>query len=299
VGATDVAELCRQAESAGADSLWAVDHLFWPHPINEPMTTLAVAATATRRVTLGTCVLQLPLREPAGVAKQAAALQLLSDGRFVLGLGVGSHREEYEQAGVDFHRRGQLMDDGLTRLCAAWSSDPVHASHYVQQPEAPRVPLWFGGSSTAARRRAAAHGDGWVPLFLTPEEYGPAVAALRSEAEEAGRHPGAIEPAVVVSVCVTNDEAAATRGATWLAHLYRLPPKAFHRHLVAGPAAECAAALWHYVDAGARHVIVMVAGSPALEHFRALRAAFDAEADRRVAHTDAPIAERPLAVVSP
>jgi alkanesulfonate monooxygenase SsuD/methylene tetrahydromethanopterin reductase-like flavin-dependent oxidoreductase (luciferase family) len=263
------------------------------------MTTLAVAATATRCLTLGTCVLQLPLREPAGVAKQATALQLLSDGRFVLGLGVGSHREEYEQAGVDFHRRGRLMDDGLTRLHAAWSGDPAHASDYVQHPEAPPVPLWFGGSSTAARRRAAAHGDGWVPLFLTPEEYGPAVAALRSEAAEAGRPPGAIEPAVVVSVCVGDDEAAPTRGATWLAHLYRLPPKAFHRHLVAGPAAECAAALWRYVDAGARHVIVMVAGSPALEHFRALRAAFDAEADGRAAHTDPRIAERALAVVSP
>ena len=108
-GAAALAEVCRRAEGTGADSLWAVDHLYWPHPIGEALTTLAVAAVATTRPTLGTCVLQLPLRQPAAVAKQATALQLLSGGRFVLGLGVGSHEEEYERAGVDFHRRGRLM----------------------------------------------------------------------------------------------------------------------------------------------------------------------------------------------
>ena len=91
--APELVELCRRAEATGADSLWAVDHLFWPHPMGESLTTLAVAAVATSRPTLGTCVLQLPLRRPAAVAKQATALQLLSGGRFVLGLGVGIHEE--------------------------------------------------------------------------------------------------------------------------------------------------------------------------------------------------------------
>jgi alkanesulfonate monooxygenase SsuD/methylene tetrahydromethanopterin reductase-like flavin-dependent oxidoreductase (luciferase family) len=67
----------------------------------------------------------------------------------------------------------------------------------------------------------------------------------------------------------------------WLSDLYRVPPKAFTRHLVSGTAAECAAGLWRYVEAGAHHVIVMVAGAPSLEHFRALRVAFDAESERR------------------
>ena len=119
--AAELVELCRRAEGTGADSLWAVDHLYWPHPIGEALTTLAVAAVATTRPTLGTCVLQLPLRQAAAVAKQATALQLLSGGRFVLGLGVGSHEEEYERAGVDFHRRGRLMDEGVARLRDAWA----------------------------------------------------------------------------------------------------------------------------------------------------------------------------------
>src|SRR5579863_4735351 len=120
--AQNVTELCRRAEATGADSLWAVDHLYWPHPINECLTTLAIAAAATWRPTLGTCVLQLPLRQPAAVAKQATALQELSGGRFVLGLGVGSHPVEYGRAGVDYHRRGHLMDEGIEAMRRAWAS---------------------------------------------------------------------------------------------------------------------------------------------------------------------------------
>jgi alkanesulfonate monooxygenase SsuD/methylene tetrahydromethanopterin reductase-like flavin-dependent oxidoreductase (luciferase family) len=267
-------ELCRRAEATGADSLWVVDHLFWPHAIGESLTTLAVAAAVTNRPSLGTCVLQLPLRQPAAVAKQATALQLLSGGRFVLGVGVGIHEGEYEQAGVDFHRRGQLMDASVARLRRAWAGPERRTSDYVQEPRSASVPLWFGGSSDAARRRAAVTGDGWVPLFLTPEKYEEALVALRRETAEAGRDPDAVERAVVVFARVGDDEDASARGAAWLSDMYRLPPKAFARHLVAGPPETCAAALRRYADAGARHIVVMVAGAPAVEHFDLLRAAF-------------------------
>ncbi len=271
-------ELCRRAEGTGADSLWAVDHLYWPHPLGEALTTLAVAAVATTRPTLGTCVLQLPLRQAAAVAKQATALQLLSGGRLVLGLGVGSHEEEYERARVEFHRRGRLLDEGVARLREAWDSH-APASEYVQEPQGPPVPLWFGGASDAARSRAAAVGDGWIPLFIAPDHYAPAVTALRREAAEAGRDPDAVEPGVVVFACVGDDEAPA-RGAAWLSRLYRLPAKAFGRHLVAGSPDACAAALRRYAEAGARHIVVMVAGSPAVEHFGLLRAAFVRDEER-------------------
>jgi alkanesulfonate monooxygenase SsuD/methylene tetrahydromethanopterin reductase-like flavin-dependent oxidoreductase (luciferase family) len=174
------------------------------------------------------------------------------------------------------------MDEALTRLRAAWSSDPAPPSDYRQEPGAPPVPVWFGGSSTAARRRAAVHGDGWVPLFLTPDEYDAALTALRSEAARAGRDPDAVEPAAVVFVHVGDDGDPGGRGADWLSDLYRVPPKAFQRHLVAGSATECAAGLWRYAEAGARQVIVMVAGAPAVAQFQALRTAFDAEAERRL-----------------
>ncbi|HEY2427704.1 MAG TPA: LLM class flavin-dependent oxidoreductase, partial [Acidimicrobiales bacterium] len=272
--AAELTELCRRAEATGADSLWAVDHLYWPHPIGEALTTLAVAAVSTTRPMLGTCILQLPLRTPSAVGKQATALQLLSGGRFVLGLGVGSHEPEYVRAGVDYRRRGQLMDEGVAELRRAWAGPEARSADYVQEPASTSVPLWFGGSSAAARRRAAAVGDGWVPLFLAPDEYGTALAALRRETAEAGRDPEAVQAGVVVFACVGDDDQAPVRGAQWLSELYRLPPKAFQRHLVAGPPETCAAALGRYADAGARHILVMVAGSPAVEHFGLLRAAF-------------------------
>src|SRR6202046_4327549 len=189
--ADEVAELCRRAEATGADSLWAVDHLYWPHPVAEALTTLAVAAVTTTKPLLGTCVLQLPLRPSSVVAKQATALQLLSGGRFVLGLGVGIHEAEYVRAGVDYHRRGQLMDEGVAELRHAWAAPGAGGTDYVQEPASAPVPLWFGGSSDAARKRAAAVGDGWVPLFLAPDEYGPALAALRRDTAEGGRGPQA------------------------------------------------------------------------------------------------------------
>ena len=258
-----VSELCVRAEATGADSLWAVDHLFWPHPINECLTTLAIAAAATQRPTLGACVLQLPLRQPAAVAKQATALQQLSGGRFVLGVGVGSHPVEYARAGVDYHRRGRLMDEGIEAMRRAWASGYDRDASYPQEPTSARVPLWIGGSSTAARRRAAAVGDGWVPLFLTPDDYAPALLALRQETEAAGRNP---------------DDEAPTQGAQWLAEMYGVPPRAFERHLVAGESEMCAAALGRYVEAGARHIVVMVAAAGAVRHFGLLRSAFVARA---------------------
>lgn len=282
-----MAELCRRAEATGADSLWAVDHLFWPHPIGEAFTTLAVAAVTTTEPLLGTCVLQLPLRPPAVVAKQATALQLLSGGRFVLGMGVGIHESEYQRAGIDYRRRGQLMDEGVTGLRRAWDGRDAGADDYVQEPTSAPVPLWFGGSSDAARRRAAAVGDGWVPLFLAPDEYEPALAALRRETAEAGRHPETVQAGVVVFACVGDDDRAPAQGAQWLSELYRLPPKAFHRHLVAGSPETCAAALDRYVEAGARHILVMVAGSPAVEHFGQLRAAFVGEQRQALAGVSA------------
>jgi alkanesulfonate monooxygenase SsuD/methylene tetrahydromethanopterin reductase-like flavin-dependent oxidoreductase (luciferase family) len=267
-----------RAEATGADSLWAVDHLFWPHPINECLTTLAIAAAATRRPTLGACVLQLPLRQPAAVAKQATALQNLSGGRFVLGVGVGSHPVEYARAGVDYHRRGRLMDEAIAAMQRAWTSGRQPDATYPQEPTSAPVPLWIGGSSPAARRRAAAVGDGWVPLFLTPDDYAPALLALRQETEAAGRNPDDVEPAVVVFARVGPDDEAPAQGAQWLSDMYGLPPRAFERHLVAGESETCAEAFGRYVEAGARHIVVMVAAPGAVSHFGLLRSAFVARA---------------------
>jgi len=282
-GASALTELCQRAEATGADSIWAVDHIFWPHPINECLTTLAVAAAATRRPTLGSCVLQLPLRHPVAVAKQATTLQHLAEGRFVLGLGVGSHEGEYIRAGVDFHDRGRLMDQGILTMQQAWDSALDASAPYRMEPPAPRVPLWIGGASRAARKRAAAVGDGWVPLFIAADDYAAALAELRRETVLAGRPEHAVEPAVVVFVRVGPEGEAQRDGLRWLSHLYGVPAKAFERHLVSGPTEACAAQLGRFVEAGAAHIVVMVAGTDAVHQFGLLRSAFVARTEEIMA----------------
>jgi alkanesulfonate monooxygenase SsuD/methylene tetrahydromethanopterin reductase-like flavin-dependent oxidoreductase (luciferase family) len=213
------------------------------------------------------------------VAKQATAIQLLSGGRFVLGLGVGSHEGEYVRAGVDYHRRGELMDAGIASLRQAWASADDPQAAYRQEPAAPRIPIWIGGSSEAARHRAATVADGWVPLFLTADEYGPALQELRREIEAAGRPADDVEAAVVVFARVGDRDEATESGCRWLSELYGIPAKAFERHLVAGPSEVCATGLGRFVEAGARHVVVKVAAPDAVQHFGFLRSAFLARAE--------------------
>ncbi len=275
----------------GAGALWACDHLFWPRPILECMTTLAVAATATGRVPLGTCVLQLPLRRAAAVAKQASALQLLSGGRFVLGVGVGDHPAEFAAAGVDVAPRGRRLDEALAELGSAWASAEVAEGSFGQRPGSPPVPVWIGGSSDAAVERAARVGEGWVPLFVTPEEYAAGLARLRRRAAAHGRDPAEITAAVVVTVRV-GGESALEEGTRWLSSLFGPPPRAFERHLIAGVAPRCAEGIGRYLEAGAEHVVVMVASDATVESFAELT---DTLAPGVVA-ARAPAGSEPLAV---
>jgi alkanesulfonate monooxygenase len=236
----------------------------------ECFSTLTVAATATSRVPIGSCVLQLPLRQPAVVAKQASTIQHLSGGRFVLGVGVGSHRGEYDAAGAHFEQRGRAIDAGIEALRAAWDSGAADGTRYGQRPTTDPVPIWIGGSSPAARRRAARSGDGWVPLFLSAERYRQDLSLLRHEAETAGRDPSDVYSSTVVVIHVGPQATADERGCQWLSSLYGIPPKAFAGHLIAGPAEQVAEQLVAYADAGAEHLVTFVADDRAVDHFAEL-----------------------------
>ena len=199
---------------------------------------------------LGTCVIQLPLRQAPVVAKQAASLQSLSQGRFVLGVGVGSHAGEYEQAGLDYHSRGRQLDAGIAELRRSWASgrgvtagdtSATGPERYRQLPEPPAIPVWVGGSSEAALRRAATLADGWMPLFLSPTEYRDAIERLVKEIDRAGRPADAVTPSIVLFVSIDDDPAAgAKRGTGWMCSLYGIPAKAFERHIVSGTAEDVA-----------------------------------------------------------
>jgi len=284
---SELADLCHQAEVAGAGALWACDHLFWHGPCLECMVVLTVAAMATEQAVLGSCVIQLPLRRAVAVAKQAATIQTLSQGRMILGVGVGSHAGEYEQVGAAYHSRGHDLDTAIGELHRAWdsahgsrlgdTSSPDPAERYLQLPTPTPVPVWVGGSSEAALRRAARLADGWMPLFLSVDEYGDAIERLGKEVDASGRAPGTVTPAMVLFVSIDEDgDRGAAKGTGWMGSLYGIPPKAFERHLVAGTADQVAARIAEYRKVGAEHIAIYVTDDQPIDQFQRLMAALPA-----------------------
>ena len=186
-----------------------------------------------------------------------------------------------------YHSRGHDLDTAIGELHRAWrsghgavrgdigSSDPTE--RYRQLPTPPPVPVWVGGSSEAALRRAATRADGWMPLFLDVDQYGDAVERLAKEVDAAGRPPGAVTPAMVLFVSFDDDrDRGVAAGTGWMGSLYGLPPKAFERHLVAGTADEVAARVAQYRAVGAEHVAVYVTDDEPIDQFTRLMAALPA-----------------------
>jgi probable F420-dependent oxidoreductase len=186
-----------QAEELGFDDVWTSEHIIVPkdapYPPSaifyDPVLSLTWAAAYTRRVGLGTSVLVLPMRHPLPLAKELATLQNLSEGRLILGAGVGWLEAEFAALGVPFRERGRRMDEGIAMMRAVWSEDPVSFPartvpavidnmRSLPQPIKP-IPIWIGGSSEAALQRAMRL-DGWHGSRVSPEQAGPIVARLRA-----------------------------------------------------------------------------------------------------------------------
>ena len=191
-----------QAEELGFADAWSSEHIIVPkdapYPPSaifyDPVLTLTWAAAYTKRIGLGTSVLVLPMRHPLPLAKELATLQNLSEGRLILGAGVGWLAAEFEALGAPFRERGRRMDEGIAMMRAVWSEDPVSfkARHIpavieemriLPQPVKP-IPVWIGGSSEAALSRAIRLGDGWHGSRLTPEQAAPVARQLREQRPE-------------------------------------------------------------------------------------------------------------------
>ncbi|MFI8220275.1 TIGR03619 family F420-dependent LLM class oxidoreductase [Streptomyces sp. NPDC085932] len=206
-GPADLLAIARAADEAGFDYLASCDHVAIPHRLAaamstvwyDPVATLAYLAAATERIRLLSHVAIVGLRHPLVTAKQYATLDHLSGGRLVLGVGAGHVPEEFEVLGVDFRQRGALLDECLDALRAALGPEEFPEHHGKRydfeglgqrpRPAQERVPVWVGGSSPAAVRRAALKGDGWLPQG-DPRDRLPGQIARIRELRAQARVPG-------------------------------------------------------------------------------------------------------------
>ncbi|MDX3309676.1 TIGR03619 family F420-dependent LLM class oxidoreductase [Streptomyces sp. ME08-AFT2] len=208
-GPADLVEIARAADRGGFAYVAACDHVAIPRRLAEamstvwydPVATLAHLAAVTTRVRLLSHVAVVGLRHPLVTAKQYATLDHLSGGRLVLGVGAGHVREEFEALGADFERRGTVLDETIDALRAALGPDEFPAHHgkaydfeglgQRPRPAQARVPVWVGGSSPAAVRRAALKGDGWLPQGDPRDRLPAQIERIRRLRAEAGAGAGA------------------------------------------------------------------------------------------------------------
>ncbi len=188
-------------------------------PIPDPLDLLSFLAAKTERIVLATGVLIISNHHPVDLAKRAATLDCLSQGRVRLCVGVGWMKEEVEACGVDFSTRGRRADEAIDAMRALWADGgPDGASfegeffsfdhtHSFPKPTRGTVPIHIGGHSEAAARRAGQRGDGLQPLGLDPSQFADAAALMRRCAEEAGRDPDSLELTVSGLLSRTDDEA--------------------------------------------------------------------------------------------
>ncbi|MFI5844579.1 TIGR03619 family F420-dependent LLM class oxidoreductase [Catenuloplanes sp. NPDC051500] len=195
---------CVRLEETGFHSIMMSDHVavtpdvarLFPAPFYDPLTTLAWLAGITRTAQLGTTALILPYRHPLQTARVTATLDQLSGGRLILGVAAGWAPQEFAALGLDYARRGELMDEHLEALTRLWTQELTsYRGRFVNfenvrtapRPVRRRPPLWIGGHSQAAMRRAVQHGTAWHPTSLTMPDLVAGVSRLAALADRLGR----------------------------------------------------------------------------------------------------------------
>ncbi|MGC1676575.1 MAG: TIGR03619 family F420-dependent LLM class oxidoreductase [Candidatus Binataceae bacterium] len=202
--AADIARIAVRAEAAGYASLWVSDHLLTPAAgasiaaveIMEPIVTLAYAAAVTKTIRLGTSVIVVPYRGAIHLAKELATLDLLSRGRVIAGLASGWLEPEFRALGAPYETRGAYTDEAIALMRACWATEaPEFAGEFFKlsgmrfgpRPSAGKIPLWIGGISRRAIRRALELGDGWHGTRMKPEQVAVRLGWLREGAARIGR----------------------------------------------------------------------------------------------------------------
>jgi probable F420-dependent oxidoreductase len=199
-------ELAKNAEILGFDSIWISDHVVLPTKYQErfskilydPFVLLASIAARTEKISLGTSVIIVPYRNPIVVAKMVSTIDVLSDGRVIVGVGPGWMEEEFDVLGIPFNERGPRTDEYINIYKEVWEKDEPQfegefysfskLKFYPKPIQKPHPPIWIGGISKKAIVRAVELGDGWHPVWLSPDHMEEKIRYLKRVAEEKGRN---------------------------------------------------------------------------------------------------------------
>jgi len=224
--------VAKQAEDLGFDGLWVLDRLLWPvnprlpYPagdgslpvkyksVLDPLETLTFVAAHTRRIALGTSVLNIPWYNPVLLARRLTTLDVLSGGRLRVGFGIGWSPDEYEAAGTAWQERGKRADEFIPALKKIWTTDPVEfQGKYYRIPKSvigpkpvqkPHPPIYMAAFTPSALKRVAIEANGWFPGGIPLSGVGPMFDGIKSMAKDAGRDPSTLELIVRANVEIHN-----------------------------------------------------------------------------------------------
>lgn len=259
----------QRIERAGFDSIWVGDHVCFPMPIVEPLTLLSFVAAVTDHVKLGTSVYLMPLRHPTTTAKATAAVDLLSEGRLVLGVGVGGEfPPEFAACGVPIGERGSRTDEGIEILRRLWTeSDVSHTGRHFSfgsislEPKPVRPggpPILIGGRQSASLRRAGRLGDGYISHMCSAEMYARNLREIRRHAEEKGRRDVPFQSTALLFVVLGDDyDAALELASQRLSAMYNFSfREAARKYCLLGSPENCLNQMRAFVQAGCRSFIL-------------------------------------------
>jgi alkanesulfonate monooxygenase SsuD/methylene tetrahydromethanopterin reductase-like flavin-dependent oxidoreductase (luciferase family) len=268
--------LAERAEALGFDSVWAGDSIL-ARPRLEALTTLAAVAARTQRVRLGTAVLLPALRHPVILANEAANVDLISQGRLTLGLGIATKsppiEREFAACGVAFGRRLGIFEEGVTLLRRLWTEPEVTFSgRYFQlqgvrlglRPYQPAgIPLWLAGSIENAQRRVLRLGDGWFPNPPSPQAFAQGWEQFQGLAQAMGKDAHTLHRCVYTTLNINDNVAQAEQEArAFIEGYYGTAYEVMLRTqgVCAGPAERCIAWLKAFITAGAQTLVLRFGG---------------------------------------
>jgi probable F420-dependent oxidoreductase len=266
----EIISYARGCEDLGFDSVWVADHVTSgvSGGLYEPLTTLAVLSGVTDKMRLGTSVLIASLRNPVLLADIAGTIQETSGGRLILGIGVGWDQNEFENLGVPFKRRGTLTDQCLEIIRGFWKGEPLNfkGTDFTLKnakigtcPKQP-PPIWIGGNSRSAIRRAAKY-DAWFPTDPSVEEISNGRAELTRLVKTSDKPVTAAHIYLVVKDTV----AEAERSAAFLGEQTGETLDEIKKWAIIGDAETAKRRISNYVEAGVSHLVFSLPYTPSYQ----------------------------------